>query len=90
MLTPTHRRPPAGSDRECVFLLGDALAECLDAECLVPCQEDSECAGDATTTMTFQVCEAGKCVFVGCESDAECRALLHVENTSDPTRAVCR
>jgi hypothetical protein len=40
--------------------------------------------------MEFQICEGGKCVFVGCENDAECRALLKIENTSDPTRAVCR
>jgi len=75
------------SDRECVFLLGDTLAECLDTECLVPCQADSDCM---TAGTEFQICEGGKCVFVGCESDAECRALLQIENTSDPTRAVCR
>lgn len=75
------------SDRECVFLDDDPLAVCRDGECDVPCTQDTDCVEDGRR---FQVCVEGSCTFVGCESDAECRALLMLENSPDDTRAICR
>jgi hypothetical protein len=75
------------SDRECVFVTGDALAVCRDEECKVPCDADTDCVSEQER---FQVCEQGECVFVGCESDVECRALLMLESAPGNVRAVCR
>jgi hypothetical protein len=77
------------SDRECAFLTKNTLAVCHDAKCQVPCDVDSDCMGDKTTK-GFETCEQGQCVFVGCDSDAECRALLGLENQSGNAHAVCR
>jgi hypothetical protein len=83
------------SDRECVFLQRDAMAVCRDGECYVPCETDTNCAGgrfmmDSDPAQSFQICEDGRCRFVGCESDAECRAYLGLNETSGEARAVCR
>jgi hypothetical protein len=78
-----------GSDRECAFLRRDERAVCRDGGCSVPCARDADCATSPGSD-SFQVCEAGECVFVGCESDAECRALLGLSETFDRARAVCR
>lgn len=77
------------SDRECAFAGHGAQAACVDGECTVPCESDADCGEDA---LSFEICRDGACVFVGCDSDAECRALLGVQNTpaGDPTHAVCR
>jgi hypothetical protein len=76
------------SDRECVFMNRDPDARCRDTECRTPCDSDSDCAAD---DQQFHVCVEGACVFVGCETDAECRALLHLENQpSTKIKAVCR
>jgi hypothetical protein len=75
------------SDRECVFVTSDALALCQDGECKVPCDADTDCASEEER---FHVCEQGQCVFVGCESDVECRALLGLESQPGKVRAVCR
>jgi hypothetical protein len=72
----------------------------------VPCSTDAECttmssapnqAGNSMTmtaaanaTRGFEACEMGKCVFVGCETNAECRALLGLENQRSNVQAVCR
>jgi hypothetical protein len=77
------------SHRECVFLLGQVRAECLDGECLVPCDADIECAS-SNMPRGFQVCDEGRCVFVGCETDAECRAYLGIAATNNEVRAVCK
>jgi hypothetical protein len=77
------------SDRECVFLTRDALAVCRDTKCQVPCDVDADCAGGSSTN-SFQVCDQGQCVFVGCESDAECRALLGLQSMNTRARAVCK
>lgn len=99
---------PSGctSDRECVLAaasggLGGSgddarLAKCLPSElgdglntCKVPCENDGSCGSE------FQVCDAGYCVFIGCESDEECRSYLGLADL-DPDlltyvpRAVCR
>ena len=73
------------TDRECVFMTGDIGAVCTDDGCLVPCERDTDCG----TEDSFQVCAEGQCVFVGCETDAECRALLGLESRSDSATAVC-
>lgn len=79
------------TDRECAFLTKDALAVCREGKCLVPCQSDADCkTQDPASELSFSVCEAGECVFVGCESDAECRALLDLQSQPGNVRAVCR
>lgn len=92
------------SDRECVLALGgngaggddSRLAKCLPSDadpaintCKIPCENDAACG-------KLQICEAGYCKFVGCQTDEECRAYLGIENEqTSPTkpyvnRAVCR
>jgi hypothetical protein len=75
------------TDRECVFATGDSLAVCIDGDCRVPCDDDTDCVAEEER---FQVCEDQQCVFVGCENDAECRALLELESTPGTAHAVCR
>lgn len=94
------------SDRECILAAGrgegssreDArLSKCLPSskdanikECKIPCENDGACGSE------LEVCEAGFCKFVGCDSDEECRTYLGLANEgSDPSRpyvskAVCR
>ena len=72
------------SDRECAFALGDARGRCVDGGCLVACTDDLEC-----DLSRFEVCHEGECRFVGCETDAECRALLGAELEAGG-RAACR
>jgi hypothetical protein len=75
------------SDRECVFATHDPLARCVESECSVPCDDDADCTSEQSP---FQVCESERCVFVGCENDAECRALLNLSSAPGKTQAVCR
>lgn len=75
------------SDRECVFLTTNSLARCVDGDCGVPCDDDADCADE---TNRFQVCESERCVFVGCENDAECRALFNLQSMPGDIKAVCR
>ena len=65
------------------------LPVCSDKKCRVPCDADSDCASESNTS-SFQVCQQGQCVFVGCESDAECRALLGLQNMATRVRALCK
>jgi hypothetical protein len=56
--------------------------------CQLSCTADAECG-------RFDVCSNGSCVFIGCESDDECRAYLGLypqtqTGTSNPGTAVCR
>jgi hypothetical protein len=80
------------TDRECVFLIKDGQAVCSEGKCRVPCANDSDCAAGMMdpTMQSFQVCEAGECIFVGCDNDAECRALFNLEGQPGNVRAVCR
>jgi hypothetical protein len=92
------------SDRECAFMSKNQLAICNEGECELPCSADTDCAsmqiqtGMLGNTMNstanakrgFEVCDMGKCVFVGCENNAECRALLNLENQRNNVTAVCR
>ena len=78
------------SDRECAFMEGDSRATCVDTECQVPCSQDADCARRIGSG-SFDICVDGKCQFVGCETDAECRAYLGVEDqTSSTVKAVCQ
>ena len=92
-----------GSDTECIFAASRAgtgedprLYQCQESEteedmhvCRLPCENDAGCA-------TFEVCDQGYCVFIGCKTDEECRAYLGIENeeTDDAkpyiTKAKCR
>lgn len=59
------------SDRECYFASDDPEAKCgTDGKCTHPCFNDGDC------TQQFNVCKNNLCVFVGCETDAECRLAL--------------
>lgn len=87
------------SHRECAFLTKSPRALCTQQKCQVPCEVDRDCnreaerdddADESTSDLGFQVCRQGQCVFVGCESDVECRALLGIENERGNARAVCR
>lgn len=94
---------PAGctSDRQCAFAVRSPLAVCRSGKCQTPCAADSDCLPSMQSSPTqsnqpvdpklsLQVCEAGQCVFVGCETDSECRALLGLANSSGDARAVCK
>jgi hypothetical protein len=79
------------SDRECAFVTKNPRGACSsDGTCHVPCDADADCAMPTDPTSGFQVCDSGECVFVGCESDAECRALLGLENQTGTVHAECR
>lgn len=57
--------------------------------CRVPCVSDAECG-------RRELCDNGSCVYMGCESDEECRAQLGLANEEAPAngaaipKAVCR
>lgn len=72
--------------RECIALTGNPRALCVDAECTSPCTNDAECNGGS---YRFQDCIDGSCVYVGCETDEECRIFLDVSPGSSSS-AVCR
>jgi hypothetical protein len=78
------------SDRECAFMSQSAFAVCRDGKCQKPCAADNDCKSADDMTSGFEICEKGQCVFVGCESDTECRALLKIESQASNVRAVCR
>lgn len=75
------------TDRECVFLRGDPQSRCVEGDCITPCDADSDCSGEG---MRFFVCLQGECTFVGCETDAECRAFLGLNLPTSMSTAVCR
>lgn len=92
------------SDRECVLALSSGgssqdarLSKCLPSDqdasiniCKIPCENDAACPND------FEVCSAGFCTFIGCETNEDCRAFLGIEDqmtsTSRPwiSTAECR
>lgn len=53
-------------------------ADAAHKTCKIPCENDGSCG-------QFQVCDAGYCKFVGCDSDEQCRNYLGIFNemTSD-------
>lgn len=79
-----------GSDRECVALLRNAEARCVDGTCAAPCATDADC--DERDDYDFLKCIEGVCQHAGCESDVECRARLFGEDPVDDgvIDVVCR
>lgn len=75
------------SDRECVIFTGSGDATCDDGECGVACQNDAEC--NRNSNSFFEVCESGRCEFVGCESDHECRIAFGLAEMDGQLSAVC-
>jgi hypothetical protein len=78
------------TQRECAFLTKNSLAICREGKCQVPCEVDTDCDGAGRMGLGFEVCEQGQCTFVGCENNAECRALLDIESDDGLARAICR
>jgi hypothetical protein len=79
------------SDRECVLQAGSAsaapsqdprLAKCSIASgvgtCVMPCEIDAQCAPS-------EVCLAGVCKYIGCETDSECKTIAGIHDLPVPT-----
>ncbi|HEU4538246.1 MAG TPA: hypothetical protein VFS00_29190, partial [Polyangiaceae bacterium] len=62
------------ADRECKASTRNALATCVEGECVEPCQTDTECG--TSDAWNFRACVEGSCAYVGCESDKECQLFL--------------
>ncbi len=63
------------SQRECILFTGRADTECDEEthQCRIPCEENAECG-------ELNVCQDGTCVFLGCESNEDCRIYLHIDD----------
>lgn len=75
------------TDRECAAYTDSPNATCNDGECQIPCVNDAECNG-SDSSYDFYGCRSGLCVYLGCETDEECRIELNVSPGSS-FRAVC-
>jgi hypothetical protein len=75
------------SDRECIVYEQSPLGFCDMAtkECSTKCDKDVQC--NTTGSRALRICDGGKCVSAGCETDEECKAVL---NPAPGTKAVCR
>jgi hypothetical protein len=63
------------TNRECVASTRNVEATCgTDGKCIVPCATDLECGNPKG--YTFFSCVAGQCLFLGCETDKDCRLLF--------------
>ena len=63
------------TDRECIAATRNVEATCgVDGRCIIPCQTDLECGNPKG--YTFYSCIGGQCLYMGCESDKDCRLLL--------------
>lgn len=63
------------TNRECVAFTKNVEATCgTDRKCIVPCQTDLECGNPKG--YTFFSCVAGQCLFLGCDTDKDCRLLF--------------
>lgn len=61
--------------RECIAATRNVEATCgTDGKCIVPCQTDLECGNPKG--YSFYSCVGGQCLYMGCESDKDCRLLL--------------
>ncbi len=61
--------------RECIAATRNVEATCgTDGKCIVPCQTDLECGNPKG--YSFFSCVDGQCLYMGCESDKDCRLLL--------------
>ena len=62
------------TDRECVAFTGRVFARCSDKQCLLPCDTDRDCSSE--DSFDYEVCRDGRCVYVGCQTEEECRIAL--------------
>ncbi len=61
--------------RECISATRNVEATCgTDGKCIVPCQTDLECGNPKG--YSFYSCVQGQCLYMGCESDKDCRLYL--------------
>lgn len=74
------------NDRECIAASDNPRAICVESACSAPCESDADCNPGG---YRFQACEEGQCMYVGCETNEECRIFLSIPPGSE-TRAVCR
>lgn len=74
------------TDRECIAATSNPRATCTEGECSAPCESDAQCN---VSGYSFQACTDGQCVYVGCETDEECRIFLRITPGS-MSSAVCR
>ncbi len=82
------------TDRECFLLTYDPKSSCRETKCQTPCVRDEDCTM-VTTGMTmpdpFQICDNEFCVFMGCQTDEECRILENIANVDNSNeRIVCQ
>jgi hypothetical protein len=69
------------TNRECISATRNVEATCgTDGKCIVPCQTDLECGNPKG--YSFYSCVQGQCLYMGCESDKDCRLYLTGSNTS--------
>lgn len=63
------------TNRECVAATRNVESTCgTDGKCIVPCTTDLECGNPRN--FRFFSCVAGQCLYLGCESDKDCRLML--------------
>lgn len=72
------------SNRECISATRNVEATCgTDGRCIVPCQTDLECGNPKG--YSFFSCVQGQCLYMGCESDKDCRLFLKGTGSSTGT-----
>ena len=78
------------SDRECASSLRNGRAICVKdtGKCTTPCTNDAEC--NTGTSYSFMGCVKKECVYLGCESDEECRGSAQLGSSSNNLRYECR
>ncbi len=70
--------------RECVAATRNVEATCgTDGKCIVPCQTDLECGNPKG--YSFFSCVAGQCLYVGCDSDKDCRLFYTGDDSENGT-----
>ena len=63
------------TNRECVAFTKNVEATCgTDGKCIVPCTTDLECGNPRN--FRFYSCVNNQCLFLGCETDKDCRLIL--------------
>lgn len=63
------------TNRECVAATRNVEATCgTDGKCIVPCSTDFECG--SPKDYKFFSCVNGQCLYLGCDSDKDCRLML--------------
>lgn len=63
------------TNRECIAFTRNVEATCgTDGRCVVPCTTDLECGNPRD--FRFYSCVNNQCLFLGCETDKDCRLIL--------------